>query len=93
MWRSKARKANVPGPRPFNEPCASSLAPVAADGVPPLDSPIGLAKESLMAKGQQRSTKEKKKPKADDKVKQVSAYKQQFGKQSSQPQTIASGKK
>jgi hypothetical protein len=46
-----------------------------------------------MAKGQQRSTKEKKKPKADDKVKQVSAYKQQFGKQSSQPQTIASGKK
>jgi hypothetical protein len=46
-----------------------------------------------MAKGQQRSTKEKKKPKADDKVKPVSAYKQQFGKQSSQPQTIGSGKK
>lgn len=44
-----------------------------------------------MAKGQQRSTKEKKKPKAEGKVKAVSAYKQQFGKQSSQP--ITPGKK
>lgn len=34
------------------------------------------AQEDVMAKGQQRSNKEKKKPKADtDKVKQVSAYK------------------
>lgn len=40
-----------------------------------------------MAKGQQRSTKEKKKPKAEGKVKVVSAYKQQFGKPSSQPMT------
>jgi len=39
-----------------------------------------------MAKGQVRSGKEKKKPKAEDKVKPVSAYKQQFGKQTSQPQ-------
>lgn len=40
-----------------------------------------------MAKGQQRSTKEKKKAKADGKVKAVSSYKQQFGKPSSQPMT------
>jgi len=40
-----------------------------------------------MAKGQMRSSKEKKKPKVDDKPKAVSAYKQQFGKQSSQPMT------
>jgi hypothetical protein len=34
------------------------------------------AQEDVMAKGQQRSSKEKKKPKADtEKVKQVSAYK------------------
>jgi hypothetical protein len=39
-----------------------------------------------MAKGQMRSNKEKKKAKAEDKVKQVSAYKQQFGKPSNQPQ-------
>ncbi|HZP78735.1 MAG TPA: hypothetical protein VFB45_21540 [Pseudolabrys sp.] len=35
-----------------------------------------------MAKGQMRSTKEKKKQKATDKVKQVSAYKAAFGKPS-----------
>ncbi len=40
-----------------------------------------------MAKGQMRSVKEKKKPKAEGKVKVPSAYKQQFGKQSSQPMT------
>jgi hypothetical protein len=40
-----------------------------------------------MAKGQMRSVKEKKKPKADGKVKVPSAYKQQFGKPSSQPMT------
>jgi hypothetical protein len=44
-----------------------------------------------MAKGQMRSGKEKKKPKAEAKTKTVSAYKQQFGKQSSQP--IAPAKK
>jgi hypothetical protein len=44
-----------------------------------------------MAKGQMRSVKEKKKPKAEGKVKVVSAYKQQFGKQSSQP--VTPGKK
>jgi hypothetical protein len=44
-----------------------------------------------MAKGQMRSVKEKKKPKAEGKVKVMSAYKQQFGKQSSQP--VTSGKK
>jgi hypothetical protein len=39
-----------------------------------------------MAKGQMRSNKEKKKPKADKKAKAPSAYKQQFGKPSgSQP--------
>jgi hypothetical protein len=38
-----------------------------------------------MAKGQMRSNKEKKKEKSDGKPKTVSAYKQQFGKQSSQP--------
>jgi hypothetical protein len=46
-----------------------------------------------MAKGQMRSNKEKKKAKADDKVKPVSSYKQQFGKPSNQPQTMAPGKK
>lgn len=46
-----------------------------------------------MAKGQIHSNKEKKKPKAEGKVKQVSAYKQQFGKQTSQPQPIVPGKK
>ena len=36
--------------------------------------------EDLMAKGQMKSNKEKKKPKSDDgKVKQVSAYKAQQG--------------
>ena len=44
-----------------------------------------------MAKGQMRSVKEKKKPKAEGKVKVMSAYKQQFGKQSSQP--VTAGKK
>jgi hypothetical protein len=38
-----------------------------------------------MAKGQMRSSKEKKKPKADKKTKTLSAYKQQFAKPSSQP--------
>ena len=32
-----------------------------------------------MAKGQQRQPKEKKKPKADDKMKPVSGYKSQYG--------------
>ncbi len=46
-----------------------------------------------MAKGQMRGNKEKKKPKAEAKAKAPSAYKQQFGKQTSQPQPIAPGKK
>lgn len=40
-----------------------------------------------MAKGQMRSSKEKKKPKAEGKAKAPSAYKQQFGKPASQPAT------
>jgi hypothetical protein len=44
-----------------------------------------------MAKGQARTTKEKKKPKAEAKAKPVSAYKQQFGKSSNT--TIAPAKK
>jgi hypothetical protein len=44
-----------------------------------------------MAKGQARTTKEKKKPKAEAKPKAVSAYKQQFGKSSAT--TIAPAKK
>ena len=44
-----------------------------------------------MAKGQARTTKEKKKPKAEAKTKTVSAYKQQFGKPSAT--TIAPAKK
>jgi hypothetical protein len=36
-------------------------------------------REAPMAKGQQRQPKEKKKAKADNKTKQVSSYKAQFG--------------
>jgi hypothetical protein len=48
---------------------------------------LRLSGEIAMAKGQMRSNKEKKKEKADGKPKAVSAYKQQFGKQTSQPVT------
>jgi hypothetical protein len=48
---------------------------------------LRLLGEIAMAKGQMRSNKEKKKEKSDGKPKAVSAYKQQFGKQSSQPVT------
>ena len=44
-----------------------------------------------MAKGQMRSSKETKKPKADAKPKPVSAYKQQFGKKT--PTTMTPPKK
>lgn len=44
-----------------------------------------------MAKGQARTTKEKKKPKAEKKVKAPSAYQQQFGK--AQSVSIAPAKK
>jgi len=40
-----------------------------------------------MAKGQMRQSKEKKKAKADNKVKPVSAYKAQFGSSSSSSNT------
>lgn len=44
-----------------------------------------------MAKGQMRSSKEKKKAKADKKIKPPSAYQQQFGKQT--PTTMTPVKK
>ena len=52
-------------------------------------------REVVMAKGQMRSTKEKKKPKADkDKPKQVSAYKlAQMQGSSSSPYSTPPGKK
>lgn len=43
--------------------------------------------EDVMAKGQMRQVKEKKKAKADNKVKPVSAYKAQFGGSSSTSNT------
>jgi hypothetical protein len=42
-----------------------------------------------MAKGQMRSNKEKKKPKAEKKPKTLSAYKQQFAKPSSSQPMMA----
>lgn len=45
-----------------------------------------------MAKGQMRSNKEKKKPKAESKTKEPSAYKQQFGAKPAQ-MPIAQAKK
>jgi hypothetical protein len=48
-------------------------------------------KETSMAKGQMRSSKEKKKPKAEKKEKGASAYQQQFGK--TRPASMPIGKK
>ena len=47
-----------------------------------------------MAKGQMRSTKEKKKPKADkDKQKSVSSYKQSYGNPGASTPTLGATKK
>src|SRR5664279_2474884 len=69
--RGRARpEALIAGRR--DKPAASPCGPPAA--VSPSESPA--AKEVVMAKGQMRVPKEKKKPKADkDKPKQLSAYK------------------
>jgi hypothetical protein len=66
----------------------------------PADAPASIpypfhSREVAMAKGQMRSTKEKKKPKADkDKPKQISAYKlAQMQGSSASPYSPPSGKK
>lgn len=89
MCRTRGRKANAPAPPPsandFVHPRAGRLkkAGQRTYSFARLDEPM----EMSMAKGQMRSNKEKKKPKAEAKPKAMSAYKQQFGKQSSQPVT------
>jgi hypothetical protein len=46
-----------------------------------------------MAKGQQRQPKEKKKPKAEDKMKPVSGYKSQYGGGGGAPSNTLGSKK
>jgi hypothetical protein len=50
-------------------------------------------RSNVMAKGQQRQPKEKKKPKAEDKMKPVSGYKSQYGGGGSAPSNTLGSKK
>jgi hypothetical protein len=102
IWRTRA--ANVSEPplqgnattaavRKSLNPCVSPLRPIEATPKSGLDCADRSVepRENEMAKGQARTTKEKKKPKAEKKIKAPSAYQQQFGK--TQPTSIAPAKK
>jgi hypothetical protein len=79
--------AKAAGPPPLSNLCACRSRPIVGICGAGIDLRFRVAafREISMAKGQMRSNKEMKKEKSDGKPKAVSAYKQQFGKQSSQP--------